>query len=94
MQSITKQKDSIEQQLDELFKEKSQLEQECSGSDMNELLGEIKDISSALRRLNEKSNNIKIPQKINSLKTEVTLLRATIADLEKKLKEIVKEYSL
>lgn len=94
LQSITKQKDSIEQQLDELFKEKSQLEQECSGSDMNELLGEIKDISSALRRLNEKSNNIKIPQKINSLKTEVTLLRATIADLEKKLKEIVKEYSL
>lgn len=55
---------------------------------------EIKDCSESIRRLTDKQNFIKLPQRINTLNAEITLLRQTIQDLHTQQAKMKSSYNI
>ncbi len=89
---LKKQKDEIEKQLCSLLNEQSNLKKDCLTMTKEDAQQKLSDTISAIRRLNDKSNNLKISQRISSLNAEIILLNQTIAELNRKLNEIESSY--
>ncbi len=89
---LKKQKEDIEKQLSSLLNEQSYLKKECLAMSKDKVQQKLSDTVSAIRRLNDKSNNLKISQRISSINAEIILLNQTINDLNNKLKEIESSY--
>ncbi len=64
------------------------------GVSFEQVKKEIADLSETIRRLTNKQNLVKIPQRIITLKAEVALLESTISDLLKKAQQIDSSFSV
>lgn len=92
LESTKKQIESIEKQIDTLEQEKQSLSVECSEISQSEAKSKLVQVSAQIRNLVEKSNYLKIPQLINTLKAEIALLESTINDLQDKKAQIESMY--
>lgn len=71
----------------------STLKNLTSQMSQEEAQSESKNCAETIRRLTDKQNFIKLPQRINTLKAEITLLRQTIQDLYKQQEKIKASYN-
>lgn len=92
IENTKKQKENIKKQLDTLNIEKQSLSIDCSKISQCDAKTKINELSAKIRSLTEKSNYLKIPQLINTLKAEITLLESTIKDLQNKKMQIESMY--
>ena len=63
-----------------------------SDMSLEQALNRQKELVETIRRINEKTIQLKIPQQILVLDAEITLLSQTIDDLNKKMQKINEEY--
>lgn len=99
-------KTELKSQLDKVKTQKTDVEKQISASKnqiqhfsaitkrmtREDAEKQSKDSAEAVRRLTEKSNNIKIPQIISTIRAEITLLNQTIVDLQNKMAQIESSY--
>ncbi len=85
---IQKSASDCEQAIRESQKSCENFEKASSSMSFDEASSEIEKLSETIRRLIDKQNKIKIPQRINILKVEISLLESTISDLLKKAQDI------
>ena len=88
-EKLSKQLELIQHKINSNKKEIIQNQRIISKMSKDEAYSKMIDYSEAIKRLNEKENQIKIPQNISKLQAEITLLNNTIADLLKKQSEII-----
>ena len=83
-----KNKGNIKNQIQVLKEQIRNLTQITTKMSKDEALQKSRQYSEDIRRLTEKQNQVKIPQQISQLQTEIYLIEATIQDLQKKAQEI------
>lgn len=85
---LSSQFNSTQSSLDELTKEMTELEKTTADVSRADAETQSAELAEAIRRVNDKMIHIKIPQRIATLKAEVTLLESTIENLMQKQNEI------
>lgn len=83
-----KQITDIEKQISDIEAKIKQLEKQISGMSKDEAEQELQINTESIRKLTEKQNDIKIPQRLSTLKAEIILVQSTIDDLTRKQNEI------
>lgn len=90
----------VKKSISEINSSISQSEKKCLSFDsiasqmsQKEAQDIIRDCTETIRRLTEKQNFIKLPQRINTLKAEITLLKQTIQDLRTQQEKIKSSYT-
>ncbi len=78
----------IEKQISDIITQIEQFRKQTSKMSKNKAESEVQKNSATIRRLTDKQNHIKIPQRISALKAEIVLLDSTIDDLIRKQEEI------
>ncbi len=85
-------KNDIIKQINNSDKQIHNLSVITSVMSMEEAQKKSEECSNAIRRLTDKQNLVKIPQRISTLKAEIMLLKTTIAELQVKLSKIEQMY--
>lgn len=92
LQKVTKEKEDVQKCIERSEKQCEDLGRTTSAMTMVEASETSRTLSETVRRLTEKQNYIKIPQRIATLYAEITLLNQTIQDLIAKQEKIDSSY--